>query len=167
MKGFNCSRAGSNLVGERHDIPDAVYPEHERDQPVDSQRDTGRRWMASGQGAEKRFIEGGDHTTELTPELVVEGHARDLVRQVQQLRKDAGLAVSDRVVTYLGDVLPVRSVLEGFGDYVRSETLTEDLRVVPAEQWDEVVGGLSRVVFGLDGQEVNLALETTREAASL
>jgi isoleucyl-tRNA synthetase len=102
-------------------------------------------------------------TTELTPELLAEGRARDLVRQVQQLRKDAGLAVSDRIVTYLGDVPPVRSVLERFGDYLRSETLTVDLRVVPVGQWDRVVDGLSSIAFELDGQEVRVALEAVAD----
>ncbi|MDR7252646.1 isoleucyl-tRNA synthetase [Nocardioides sp. BE266] len=39
--------------------------------------------------------------TEVTPELEAEGTARDLVRAVQQARKDAGLAVSDRIALTL------------------------------------------------------------------
>ena len=35
---------------------------------------------------------------EVTPELEVEGRARDLVRLIQQARRDAGLDVSDRIV---------------------------------------------------------------------
>ncbi|HQY94423.1 isoleucine--tRNA ligase, partial [Caldilinea sp.] len=40
-------------------------------------------------------------TTELDQALVQEGYARELVRRIQQLRKDAGLEISDRIVTYL------------------------------------------------------------------
>ena len=35
--------------------------------------------------------------TDVTPELAAEGAARDLIRLVQQARRDAGLHVSDRI----------------------------------------------------------------------
>ncbi|CAN5294980.1 isoleucine--tRNA ligase [soil metagenome] len=41
--------------------------------------------------------------TELTPELIAEGKARDIMRQVQQLRKDAGVGISDHVRVQLPD----------------------------------------------------------------
>jgi isoleucyl-tRNA synthetase len=44
---------------------------------------------------------------ELTPELQAEGLARDLVRVVQQARRDAGLDVSDRIALTIG-VSPVQ-----------------------------------------------------------
>ena len=40
-------------------------------------------------------------TTELDTMLEQEGYARELVRRIQQLRKDADLAISDRIVTYI------------------------------------------------------------------
>jgi len=104
--------------------------------------------------------------TELTPDLLVEGLTRDLVRRIQQLRKDAGLEVSDRIVTYLGDVPLLRGILERFDDYVRSETLTVDMRVVPMAQWHEAVSSLSSTTFELDGQEMMVALEATNKPSS-
>ncbi len=41
--------------------------------------------------------------TELTPELIAEGKARDAMRQIQQLRKDAGVGVHDQVKVELPD----------------------------------------------------------------
>ena len=66
-------------------------------------------------------------TTTLTPELELEGHARELVRRVQQLRKDAGLEISDRIVLTISDSALVNSVLAAHGDYVKEETLTTRL----------------------------------------
>ena len=40
--------------------------------------------------------------TDVTPELAAEGLARDLVRAVQQARRDAGLDVSDRIALTIG-----------------------------------------------------------------
>jgi isoleucyl-tRNA synthetase len=97
--------------------------------------------------------------TELTVELRREGQARDLVRQVQQLRKDAGLAVSDRIVAYLSDVPQVRSVLNLHGDTVRSETLIVDLHLLPAAAWLQATGSLRSTQFELGGHQVSIALE--------
>ena len=63
----------------------------------------------------------------LTPALALEGLARDLVRRVQTMRKDAGFQLDDRIVTYYeaGDELKV--VVEEWGDYIRAETLSQEL----------------------------------------
>jgi isoleucyl-tRNA synthetase len=62
--------------------------------------------------------------TRITPELELEGLARDLVRQIQELRKEANLNISDRIQL---SVQGVESVLEKFSDYVKRETLTTEL----------------------------------------
>ncbi|NIV35694.1 MAG: class I tRNA ligase family protein, partial [Anaerolineae bacterium] len=63
----------------------------------------------------------------LTPELALEGLARDLVRRVQTMRKDAGFQLDDRIVTYYDAGEELKAVVEQWGDYIRAETLSQDL----------------------------------------
>ncbi|MBW3667770.1 MAG: isoleucine--tRNA ligase [Actinobacteria bacterium] len=65
----------------------------------------------------------------VTPELEAEGLARDVVRLVQQARKDAGLHVSDRIhlVVDAGDHDDVRAAVEAHRGYVADQTLAGDL----------------------------------------
>ncbi len=76
--------------------------------------------------------------TDLTPELVKEGLAREFVRRVQDLRKTAGLEISDRIeVRYQADALLAEAVREN-SDYVCSETLAVSLVDAPIpEDWDQ------------------------------
>ncbi|HMP39776.1 MAG TPA: isoleucine--tRNA ligase [Roseiflexaceae bacterium] len=81
--------------------------------------------------------------TALTPELTSEGLARELVRNIQDARKEAGFAISDRIVVYLGGAdgdAEVEAMLRSWGDYVRNETLAEDLVLTaPPESAYQVV----------------------------
>ncbi|MEU7477280.1 isoleucine--tRNA ligase [Lentzea sp. NPDC042327] len=65
--------------------------------------------------------------TAVTPELEAEGVARDLVRVVQQARKDAALDVSDRITLTLELPEEVRAAVERHLEFVKSETLTADV----------------------------------------
>ena len=63
---------------------------------------------------------------EVTRELKLEGHLRDVVRVVQNARKDGGLAVSDRIrLTFAGSDT-VRQMLADHGDLLKQETLALD-----------------------------------------
>jgi isoleucyl-tRNA synthetase len=70
---------------------------------------------------ESGFLVGLD--THLDEELLVEGVARELVRTVQDARKQAGLDVSDRIVLRVDGDGRVAAALDGFRDYLMSETL--------------------------------------------
>jgi isoleucyl-tRNA synthetase len=63
----------------------------------------------------------------ITPELAREGLARDLVRCVQTLRKEAGFQLDDRIVTYYEGDEELDAVVGEWGDYIRAETLTREL----------------------------------------
>ncbi|MEZ4595317.1 MAG: DUF5915 domain-containing protein, partial [Chloroflexota bacterium] len=70
--------------------------------------------------------------TELTPALVQEGYARDVVRQVNNMRKDAGLEISDRIaLSYQGAADDVAAALTNFAEFVQQETLTVTLQSGP------------------------------------
>ena len=60
----------------------------------------------------------------LTPALIREGMSRDLVRQIQQLRKDAGLNIQDRIrIHYAADEAVVREMVAEWQPYIAEETL--------------------------------------------
>ncbi|WP_406566377.1 isoleucine--tRNA ligase [Acaricomes phytoseiuli] len=69
--------------------------------------------------------------TEVTPELEAEGTARDLVRTIQQARKDAGLQVSDRIVTTIQAPQDTLDAVSRNETLVRAETLSVQLVLVP------------------------------------
>ena len=65
--------------------------------------------------------------THLTPELVHEGYARDLVRAVNSLRKDAGLDISDRIALAYEAGDDVVAAIVNLSDYIAGETLAAQL----------------------------------------
>jgi isoleucyl-tRNA synthetase len=65
--------------------------------------------------------------TNVTPELAAEGLARDVVRAVQQARRDAGLVVSDRISLRLAGDEVVRAAVEAYADLIKAETLSTQL----------------------------------------
>lgn len=72
----------------------------------------------------------------LTPELEAEGIARDLVNRIQNIRKDSGFEVTDKIKVALESATVVVPAVEQFGDYIMAETLTADLQLV-----ETVTGG--------------------------
>ena len=68
--------------------------------------------------------------TDLTPELQREGLARELVRHVQQRRKELGLAISDRIHLELhSDDPELARIIDEHGAWLQAETLCTDLRL--------------------------------------
>jgi isoleucyl-tRNA synthetase len=88
--------------------------------------------------------------TVVTDELAAEGVARDLVRAVQQARKDAGLDVSDRITLTLRLPESVEAAVRRFEDFVARETLAESVF------YGEVTEGFDGVVG--DGAKVEVAV---------
>jgi isoleucyl-tRNA synthetase len=70
----------------------------------------------------------------LTEELKQEGIARDLVNRIQNLRKDLGLEVQDKITLLVSDSNPlVNASIALFGGYIKEETQALSLSVVNLE----------------------------------
>jgi isoleucyl-tRNA synthetase len=65
--------------------------------------------------------------TELTPELVAEGLAREFVRRVQDFRKESGLDVADRIHLYVQASPTLKNAVQRHVDYITTETLALEL----------------------------------------
>jgi len=65
--------------------------------------------------------------TELTPELIDEGLAREIVHRLQMMRKQAGFNIADYIETYYQGGPATQRVMERFSPYIRQETLSRNL----------------------------------------
>ncbi|MCK4316302.1 MAG: isoleucine--tRNA ligase, partial [Anaerolineae bacterium] len=70
----------------------------------------------------------------LTPDLVAAGLAREVVRRVQNLRKEAGFDLDDRIVTTYRAEGELAEAIEAWRDFVTAETLSVELRAGPPEE---------------------------------
>jgi isoleucyl-tRNA synthetase len=99
------------------------------------------------------FLANGDFVvldTAVTPELEAEGLARDVIRAVQQARKDADLDVSDRIVlTIVGDDAAVAAI-ETHRELISGEVLATMLATLTGENGAMAVGEGSAVTIQLE-----------------
>ena len=71
---------------------------------------------------------------EITEELEKEGMARDLVRMIQQFRKDAKLNVSDKITVSIKTNYDfLRESIESFKEYIKDQTLATELSITNNE----------------------------------
>ncbi|MCA2217908.1 isoleucine--tRNA ligase [Jidongwangia harbinensis] len=88
--------------------------------------------------------------TAVTPELAAEGLARDVIRVVQQARRDADLDVSDRIALTVAASGPVTAAVEAHRDFVAAETLATSLTL------GDATGGFAGEVG--DGETVTVTV---------
>ncbi|MBK6682179.1 MAG: isoleucine--tRNA ligase [Ignavibacteriales bacterium] len=80
-------------------------------------------WLVESEGAFTVALD-----TEITPELRDEGFAREFVNRVQNMRKDAGFEVIDKInIVYSGDD-EIKTAVNIFQQYIKGETLAENLQ---------------------------------------
>ena len=95
--------------------------------------------------------------TTLTPELIAEGLAREVVNRVQNYRKDLGLLVTNRIKLAVEASADLAAAVTAHADYIKSETLADEL-VVNA-------GGIGEMSeFDFSDHKLAVGLEVTAES---
>jgi isoleucyl-tRNA synthetase len=94
--------------------------------------------------------------TTVTPDLRGEGIAREIVSRVQRLRKDTGLAVSDRIRLQIAGPDALRAIAEQHRRWIAGEVLAREMVVT-----DTLSADPSAIALDLDGMTAHIAL--TRE----
>ena len=93
-------------------------------------------------------------STELTPELIAEGVSRELVRHLQNMRRNAKFDITDHIITYYQTKEPlIKQVINTFADYIKQETLSQEL--IDGLLPDRAHGEKHRI----SNSEVSLAIE--------
>ncbi|HNL69148.1 MAG TPA: class I tRNA ligase family protein, partial [Leptospiraceae bacterium] len=138
-------RAGSSLSLEDQGVKIELEPEDVLVEPVSAEGTAG--------------VEGSGMTvvldTGLTPELIQEGIVRDLVRNIQEMRKKAGLEVTDRITLVMEADPEVSSAIERFAGYIEDETLAK----IEKSHAGKATG---ESAFDLDGLSVSVKLFSLR-----
>ncbi|HSB89337.1 MAG TPA: class I tRNA ligase family protein [Anaerolineales bacterium] len=88
----------------------------------------------------------------LTPELEAEGLAREFIRRLQDLRKQAGLDIADRIAVQFDATPRLAQALEAFSETVAGETLAVTLVAQPSPS------GEAAAEFSFEGESARVAL---------
>ena len=65
--------------------------------------------------------------SKVTDELKKEGYIRDLIRGIQNQRKESGFEVTDRIKLYVSGNDDLKAAFEMFKDFVANETLAKEI----------------------------------------
>jgi isoleucyl-tRNA synthetase len=104
-------------------------------------------WMVESDGGMTVALD-----TELDEELLSEGLAREFVNRVQNMRKDAGLEVTDRIRIYFKSTERLAKALDRLSVYVMQETLATVVSNAPP-------AGLTLVDADINGEAASIGIE--------
>ncbi len=90
--------------------------------------------------------------TQISPELLREALAREIVHRLQTMRRAAGFDIADYIITYYQGDDYIRQVMKDFASYIKQETLSRELNCgIPSE-------GVFTASYKLSGHEVLLGV---------
>lgn len=91
--------------------------------------------------------------TELTESLIFEGIAREFVNRIQNMRKDAGFEVTDRISTYFTASERITKAVNAQKKYISNETLSIELNAGGTDICDY------SKTWEIDGEEIIIAIK--------
>ena len=83
-------------------------------------------WLVSNEGSLTVALE-----VELTDELRNEGMAREIINRVQNIRKESGLEITDRISITLAPNAEVENAVNSFGNYIKTQVLADAIVIAP------------------------------------
>ncbi len=83
-------------------------------------------WLVSNEGNLTVALE-----VELTDDLKKEGVARELINRIQNLRKDSGFEITDRITITVSSYKESDETIAQFGDLIKSQVLANDIQIAP------------------------------------
>ena len=83
-------------------------------------------WLVANDGSLTVALE-----VELTDALRNEGMARELINRIQNMRKDSGFEITDRIDVVIAPQAEVQNALDEFADYVKTQVLANSIVIAP------------------------------------
>ena len=89
-------------------------------------------WLVANEGNVTVALE-----VELTEELLQEGLARELINRIQNMRKDNGLEITDRIDILVAEHEKMNAAIEHYGEYIKGQVLADNITIA-ANDGEEV-----------------------------
>jgi isoleucyl-tRNA synthetase len=81
-------------------------------------------WLVANEGNLTVALE-----VELTDELKNEGMARELINRIQNIRKESGFEITDRINVVISPNAEVEKAIDSFADYIKTQVLADDIKL--------------------------------------
>ena len=89
----------------------------------------------------------------ITEQLREEGHLREIISKIQNMRKESGFEVADKINLYVSDNNMLLEVIKKFSDVIKKETLTEEINYNSEINYSS---------FSINGEELKMAVEVIK-----
>ena len=91
--------------------------------------------------------------THISEELREEGHVREMISKIQNMRKESGFQVADKIKLYVADNEMLMNVIKKFADVIKRDTLTEEIVFGTEREYTETT---------INGEKLNMDVEVVK-----